>query len=206
MTRLLTLLALILLLGGCSIAKKDLNSSYVEGSSIIKTAIDDFITKGRLLKGSGDVFSVIVHDSIYRMVLKETTGGAEKWLLGQFYPDLIAVDIIADEGKFIYSDSLFESKKLAGFPNQYLEISGKLFYWTAGSDHPTQNVVEALSKYDLLVSDDLEGVINFYDTPINDDQKGVHYYYCRDKSTPFKKVVTNKAIGYYDVPEVPCNS
>lgn len=202
----LILLAIILLLGECSTVKKRSDVPHHRGRDIIRTAINDFTSKERSLKRSSDVFSVVVHDSIYRMVLEETTEGVEKWLVGKFYPDLIAVDIIAYGGKFIYSDSLFQSKKLNGLPNRYLEVSGKLFYWTDGLEHPTQEVVDVLSKYDLLVSHDLDGITDFYNTPISDDQKGVHYYYCRDKSTLFKKVVTDRALGYYEVPKTPCES
>ena len=202
----LTLLAIIFLLVGCSTAKKRSDILHYGDRNFIRAAINDFTLKERALKRSADVFSVVVHDSIYRMVLEETAEGVEKWLLRNFYPDVVAVDITADNGKFIYSDSLFQSKKLTGFPNRYLEVGGKLFYWTDGLEHPAQEVVDALSKYDLLVSQDVDGITEFYNTPISDDQKGVHYYYCRNKSTPFKKVVTNTALGYYEIPKAPCES
>ena len=199
----LLLLNVVLFLGGCGVFKKKLAQSGGHKEAI-ENAVLDFSNTSKLYE-LDSVFSVSVHEPLYRMVLEETNHEGSKWVEGEPYDGIVAVSILASYNKLLLTDSSKIGSKGVGIPTRYIEKNGKLFYWR-DDDYPlTQEVLAVLREYNLLVNNDLDGVVELYDFKINDDQKGVHYYFCKNNLTKYKKVTTNKAMGYYDPPNLNCN-
>jgi len=197
-------LVLLVMLVSCGAFKKELAQTG-EQKEAIKNAILDFSNTSRLYK-KDTVFSVSFQDPLYRMVLKETNDGNGKWVEGEPHKGVVSVSIGADYSKMLLTDSVKVGNKGVKIPTRYIEKDGKLFYWWDDDYALTQETLDVLGKYDLLLKDDMNGVVEFYDFAINDAQKGVHYYFCKNNLLKYKKVTTHKAIGYYDAPSINCSS
>jgi len=199
----LFLLSLILLLGSCGTFKKELAQKGGQ-KEVAQNAILDFSNTSGLYK-KDSVFSVWVHEPLYKMLLEETNDGNGRWIEGKPYQGMIAVSVGANYNKILLTDSTKVGYKGVKIPTRYVEKDNKLFYWW-DEDYPlTQETLTVFKKYNLLVENDLDGVIEYYDFKIDDAQKGVHYYFCKNDLTNYKKVTTNKGIGFYDAPTLNCN-
>lgn len=170
-----------------------------------RNAILDFSSTSGFYK-TDSVFSVKIHEPLYRMVLEDTNDGNGKWVEGDPYIGVIAVSISVDYDKMLLTDSVEVGKKGVTMPTRYLEKDGKLFYWWDDSYPLTQETLTVFEKYNLVAENNLDGVIEFYDYTIDDAQKGIDYYFCGNDLTKYKKVTTNKGIGFYDAPLPNCNS
>lgn len=198
----LLLLSLLLLLGSCGAFKKELIQSGGQKEAM-QNAILDFSNTSSLYK-KDTAFSVWVHNPLYKMILEETKDGNGRWVEGKPYENVIAVSISADYNKMLLTDSTVVGKKGVKMPTRFIEKNGKLFYWW-DKDYPlTQEALDVFGKYNLL-QDDEDGTILFPDFTINDAQKGIDYYFCKNNLTSYKKVKTNKGIGFYDAPILNCN-
>lgn len=200
----LFLLTLLVLLESCSAFKKELAQTGGEKEAVENAILDFSNTSGLYKKDT--VFSVSFQDPLYRMVLEETDDGNGRWVEGQPYKGIVSVSIGADYNKMLLTDSTKVGSKDAKLPTRYIEKEGKLFYWWDDNYPLTQKTLDILGKYDLLLNNDMDGVVEFYDFATNDARKGVHYYFCKNDLTQYKKQTTNKGIGYYDAPDVDCNS
>jgi len=197
-------LLLLVLVAACGSFKDEL--SQVGGSqSIAHNAILDFSNTSKLYK-KDSVFSVRIYNPLYASVLEETVDGNYQWVNGEPYTGLIAVSIVATYHKMLLPDSTNIDEKKGTVPTRYFEKDGKLFYWQDDDFELTQKALTIFKKYNLLVENNLAGIIEFYDYGTNDAQKGVNYYFCTNDLTNYKKVTTNKAIGYYTPPMINCAS
>ena len=200
----LFLLTLLLLFGSCGAFKKELVQTGGKEEAAQNAILDFSNTSGLYKKDT--VFSVWVHDPLHRMVLEETDEGNSRWVEGKPYQGIVAVSIGANYNKILLTDSTKVGDKGAKIPTRYIERDSKLFYWW-DDDYPlAQEALTVFGKYNLLVENNLDGVIEFYDFKINDAQKGVDYYFCKNDLTKYKKITINKAIGFYDAPSINCNS
>lgn len=186
----------VLLLLGCSSLK---NSMIKTGENIkevaIYNAILDFSKKCSLFQ-KDSVFSVSFKDSLYSLVLKQIDERNFRWVRDRFYEGVVTVSILAfPEYQFYYSE---ETK--GKLPSRYVIKAGKLFYWSDHNYTVTEEMLAVLWKYNLLQEDFL---IPEFST--NDSQKGADYYFCKNDLSKYKRVITNKAIGYYDPPKLKCN-
>ncbi len=196
---------IFILLESCGALKKEFAQNGGRKEAI-KNAIVDFSNKSRLYK-KDSVFSVWSHDPLYRMVLKQVNDGniTHRWIKGKPYEGIIAVSISSSYRKILLTDKAIIGEKDIGIPTRFIEKDGKLFYWW-DEDYPlTQEALTVFKKYNLLTENNIDGVIEFYDFKIDDSQKGVDYYFCKSDLTKYKKVTTNKAIGYYDLPTLDCS-
>ncbi len=194
----------LFLIGSCSTFKKDLIQRG-DQQEAIKNAILDFSNTSGLYK-KDSVFSVSYHDPLYKMALEKTDNGNERWIEDKLYKGIVAVSISADYNKMLLTDSTKVGNKGAKLPTRYIERDGKLFYWR-DDDHPlTQEALNVFKRYNLLLEDDLDGVMEFYDFTTDDAQKGVDYFFCKNNLVEYKKITTNKGIGYYGAPELKCNT
>ncbi|HUX53918.1 MAG TPA: hypothetical protein VMV56_05870 [Williamwhitmania sp.] len=167
----------------------------------IQNAILDFSNSSKLYKADS-VFSVLFLDTVRRMVLSKLDDGSYKWIIGRAYKGIIAVSISASHNRFLYTaDTKVGSK--GKLPSRYVEKSGKLFFWWDDNYALTEEVLDVFRRYELL-QDDEGGTIKFLDSRINDAQKATDYYFCKKDLTNYKKVTTNKAIGYYEPPKLSC--
>ncbi len=104
------------------------------------------------------------------------------------------------------------SDSMSFFPNKYIEMDNKLFYWKDNYTPLNKNVIEVLDSYNILDSTDIKlqlGMLpdDFEDTRVvttGSKLKGVDYYFCKKQPNKFKKVLTNIAYGYYEPPKIKC--
>jgi hypothetical protein len=168
----------------CGSLKKTLNQSSNENDPI-QIAILDFSKTSKLYK-KDSVFSV------------EMFGLSNN-------KDVIVVNI----GKNITKLLLTKDAKVGSkgkLPSHYIEKDGKLFFWWDDEYPLTENALAVFNKYNLL-QDDMNGAIKIPDHVVFDDaQKAAHYYFCKEDLFKYKKVITNKGIGYYDAPNLNCNN
>jgi len=120
--------------------------------------------------------------------------------------DLFVVRIGVNTMKMIMKEEVEIGSK-GSLASRYLKKDdGKLFFWWDDDYALNQETIDVFKEYDLLLKDNLEGNFEFYDIEIDDSKKAVHYYFCKNGlSSNYKKVTTNKGIGYYKTPSIKCN-
>lgn len=199
----LFLFGFLLLFEGCGTFKK----GFVQiggKEEVAQNAILDFSNTSKLYK-KDTVFSVRVHNPLFNMILEDTADGNEKWVQGEPFQEIVAVSIGANYNKILIEENVKVGEKGVKMPTRYIERDGKLFYWRDNNYPLTQEMLAVLKRYNLLVKNDMDGIIEFYDFEVNDAQKGVDYFFCEKDLTKFKKRTTNKGIGYYEPPSLECN-
>lgn len=190
----------VTLVTGCISLKKELSQSGGRRAAI-QNAILDFSNASRLYK-KDSVFHVSFQDTLYRMTLNKLDDRNYQWVNGQSYNEIVTVSIGTDYNQFLLTENTKVGSK-GELPSRFIEKDGKLFYWWDDNYLLTKEALSVYEKYDLL-QDDEGGVITFPDFTVNDAQKGAHYYFCRNDLSKYKKVITNKGIGYYDPPKLNC--
>jgi len=165
----------------------------------ILIAINDFTHSNRLYK-KNRVFKINHLDTIHKMKLD-----GQSWIPGEVYEGIKAVSIFP---RPIENKLLITSQAIVGsygkLPSKFIEIDDKLFFWWDDNSPLTKEALDIFSKYNLL-QDDEGGVIQLPDFIIDESQKGVDYYFCRNNLSKYKKVITNIAIGFYDIPKLNCD-
>jgi len=169
----------------------------------VKNAIIDFSSKPKLYRKSL-VFQVTPLDTLHKNILRVLDDGTSEWVSGEAYEGIIAVGISANDNKFLVSSKDSIGSK-TGLPSRFIERDGKLFFWFDREFSMTQETLSILKKYNLLV-DDEDGKIFELDYITDDAQKGVTFYFCRNDLTKYKKVITNRAMGFYEPPKLNCGS
>ena len=94
-----------------------------------------------------------------------------------------------------------------GIPNKYMIVDGKLFYWKSDTlPHIiTREMVDVLQKYNHIDSMNVDSFVAIPRLGISEKKKGADYYFCKNNLKNYKKVVTNKAMGWYKQPELECD-
>ncbi len=174
---------ILLAIVSCSTPKRALTQSSSENDPI-KNAIIDFSNTGKLYK-KDSVFSV------------EMLGLSND-------KNVIAVRIGKNNRKLLLTKDAKVGSK-GKLPSRYIEKDGKLFFWWDDDYILTAKALSIFNKYDLL-QDDKDGAIKIPDSFVDDSQKAVHYYFCKEDLSTYKKIITNKGIGYYDAPHLNCNN
>lgn len=98
------------------------------------------------------------------------------------------------------------------FPNRFIIKDEKLFLWNDGHTKLGNDILNAMLEFSVLDSTDLKwelGLLpaDFEDTrliTIDDRLEAYNYFICRNDVSKFKKVVTYKALGYFDPPVINC--
>lgn len=192
-------LLLLFLILNCDLIKSQ-NIQRNFRQEAIQKAILDFSSIGRFYKDDS-IFSVSFQDTIYKMVLKKTAGNV-KWERSTLYTGMAVVTIIAYHNQFLLTNEIKvgTSGKL---PSCYIEKNGRLFFWRDDDIALSGEALSVFLKYKLL-RDNEKGKIEFPDLVTYDSQKGAFYYFCKGNVNHFKKVFTNKELGYYEPPKVKC--
>ena len=168
------ILIFLLVFQGCAAWKAGLNNNG-DYNSAIHNAILDFSNTTSLYK----------QDSTFSVDFKE------------FNNEVIGVSIMGTINKFIVT----EEGKSSRLPNRCLKHDGKLFYWYDENHSLDKKVINQLDSYNLI---DSVKTIAFAEFINNDAKKGVDYYFCRENLLKYKKIKTNKAMGYYELPKLNC--
>ncbi len=174
-------LAFILLIIGCSAWKGELNTTGSQDDAVLN-AVTDFLNSSGLSK----------KDSVFSVQVKNISD------------DILGVSIIGSYKKWVPNSDTKVGSKMPYFPSRYIEKKGKLFYWSDSTNVLTDDLVKTFSKYNLIDSLNI-GVTGMPDGIIDDSKKGVDYYMCKSNFTKYKKITTNKGIGYYDLPKLDCD-
>ncbi|GEM_PF-1990593 len=160
----------------------------------IEVAIADYAKTSKQFKKE-KVFVVTRYDTLYKIELVKSDSQVYKWVRGQIYDRILAVNIISGNKQF--------SAKMC--PTHALEIRGKLFYWWEEGVAPTSETMNLLSKYNLIQTD-IDSRTSLPERLTDDSQKGADYFFCRNNIYKYKVVNTTKAIGYYEPPYVGCDN
>ncbi|MEM0544054.1 hypothetical protein WFZ85_15795 [Flavobacterium sp. j3] len=169
------------ILNGCSSFKEKL-IRIGDKNSAINNAIIDFSNTSKLYK----------KDNVFIVSVKN---------IGD---NIIGISIGKSNMKILLKEETKIGTK--GFiPSRYIEIDNKLFYWWDNEIPLTQDALDIFFKFKLTQSDE-NGTVLMADYTIDEREKSVHYFFCKNKLTKYKKVITNKGIGYYNAPNLDCGS
>jgi hypothetical protein len=178
----ITIIVVLILSDGCVSVKKGLvQKGGIDNA--IQNAILDFSNTAKLYK-KNNVFSVSVLE-----VANE---------------DLMVVRIGKNSMKLLLTAKAKVGSLDSKLPTRFIEKEGKLFFWWDNEYPLTKEALDVYEKYNLL-QDDEGGVITVPEFTVNDAQKAAHYYFCKDDLTKYKKVITNKGVGYYEPPKLNCD-
>lgn len=203
-TKIYTLLVIVILFG-CSPMKNGMMKAGEDVKSVaIHNAILDFSQSCNLYK-KDTVFSINFKDSVFnKAVLIQVDDRTMQWKRGSLCNGILSVGISADSDyKFLFTTNI-KVGNITHLPSRHIVKDGKLFYWYDDSYPLTQEMLDILWKYNLLL-DDEDGWIIIPDNPIDDSQKGAHYYFCKSDLSEYKRVITNIGMGFYPLPKLNCN-
>jgi hypothetical protein len=195
------LIAIMAMPLGCRPVKKALKQGLITNDPI-QIAILDFSKTCRLYR-QDSVFHVSITDTVWRLALKQYSNREYKWVNDYKYDDITAISILGTNNQFLLTAKV----KIGGthqIPSRFIEKNGKLFYWYDDNYPLTAEVIAVFKKYHLF-QDDQGGLIQFAQKVTDDSKKGIDYYFCRSDPTIYKKVISNKPLGYYDAPLLKCN-
>lgn len=173
-------IVLLLVAVGCTTLKKGLVQQG-DINEAIENAILDFSRTTSIYK-KGRVFSISVYENNDK---------------NQFI-----VRVGTSSTKLLLTKSTLGSRG-EKFPSRFVKRDDKLFYWWDKNFAVSKETIAMFKKYDLL-QDDEGGVITIPDFVINDKSKAAHYYFCKTDLSIYKKVITDKGIGYYKPPSLSC--
>ncbi len=193
--------SIIVICYGCVSFKEQLKQTGGKNEAI-QNAIIDFVNTSKL-KRKDSVFSVAVYDTVYSMVAKRIDDRNFQWVGDKPFEKIIAVNILgAGDYQFLLTKEVKVGVK-GKLPSRVLKMHGKIFYWWDDTYPLTQEAFDIFKRYHLL-QDDQNGVLTIPSNPIDDSRKGVDYYFCRNNLKSYKKVTTNRATGFYPVPDLVC--
>jgi len=196
------LISVAFLFKSCGSFKKDLFKTGGK-EEVIQNAITDFTNTSKLNK-KDSVFDVSFQDTLYRMVLRRINKQNGEWLVGEPYSEIKSVSISAASMKMLITEDVKVGSK-GKLASRYIEKNGNLFYWWDDDFPLTEETLAIFNKYNLLQNDE-GGWIKFPDIIGNNSLEAVDYFFCRNDISNYKKIRTKKAIGYYDAPNLECDT
>lgn len=149
----------------------------------VQNAIHDFLNKSRISKKS-KVFNISIT---------------------YINNNVLAISILESIDKLMPDPDNKIGTNYPNFPTRYIEQAGKLFYWHDSTNVITDELVSVLAKYNQIDSTNVNGIVEIKGT-LDETLKGVDYYFCKNNLLEYKKVITNRAIGWYAPPKLNCNS
>ena len=187
----------------CDIIPHNTEKLQIESHVLVReTAMQDFL-KTKLYKNDS-VFLISFYDTLHRMELKKIDERTYKWARGKTYPKIIAVGIHPYQNKFFLDTTVDISVQTTFIPSRCIELNGKLFFWFDKYNQLTNNAIKILDKHHRLRRGGPNDA-NEYHLVIDDSLQGIDYYFCRSNLNIYKKVIADKAMGYYNPPNINCN-
>jgi hypothetical protein len=156
---------LIIMVGSCTTYRSSL---VVKGrrNEAIQNAIIIFLHSGGKLMKKDTVFSI------------HTKG---------FGDTLIGVDIFGQNNKLLPGPQTKIGTNQPGFPTNYIEKNGKLFYWYDEQGVITPDLVAMLSKYKRIDSLNVNGFVGIPKHSIDESKKGTNYFFCTCDLRKYKR-------------------
>jgi hypothetical protein len=167
----------------CTSAKKVFVRTGNNQDDAIQIAILDFSRTPKLFKKDSVFFVYVARLKNYNEILIVSVGNNISKLL------VTKEAQIGSKGKL---------------PSRYIEKQGKLFYWWDANYPLTEEALSVFKKFNLL-QDDINGRIQLPEIRYDEAEKNADYYFCKNDPSVFKKIVTNRGIGYYDPPLLKCS-
>lgn len=194
------------LCASCAISLKNKATIPSEYSNrMITTAIADFSKGGKMFRDDS-VFQVDFYKTYTRVEVEEDEFGLAREVVKKRDNNIFVVGITANYNKFIVKDTTGTTVEARGIPTHYLESEGKLFLWTDFSYPPRSNIHNVLQDHNLLLPNNLDGLIAFTEATEVISSKSTHYFFCANNFNKYKKSVTDVPLGYYDLPRgLKCN-
>jgi hypothetical protein len=192
---------LLLSLTCCSTFKQEMKQSGGQDEAV-KNAIIDFSNSSKFFKRS-TVFVAYVKNPFYRAKLVRIDERNSEWVNGELYNHIIGISM-SEYRKAPPLDSTMIGKKVQGIPTRFWEKDDKLFLWFGNNYILTEELYALFKKYDLLLENTFDGMVEYFEPSENSPMKGVDYFFCKNDLRKYKKVTTSKAIGYYDIPTLNC--
>ena len=192
----------LFIVGGCTTSKNVLQQKKDQASPIEIAIADYSLGNKGITKDS--VFEVMIFDSLYRMYRIPGDELSYKRNKGKRYDGIIGISIMSPSCLTIFVPHAIHQKKGGDWHLSCKEQDGKLFYWRDYHHNTTNESRELLKKYNLLhysKNGDSSIAINGYFEP---ERKATHYYFCRNKLSKYRKVVTDEEMGDYDPPALNC--
>ena len=179
------LIIFILLICSCS-PWKQLLVSKGGTNEAVKNAITDFMNTC-YLRNDDSIFSISIYID---------------------NKDILGVSIFGQDKDKLFpgsNDKIGSYSK--GIPNKYMIVDGKLFYWWSDTlPHIiTREMVDVLQKYNHIDSMNVDSFVAIPASGISEKKKACHYYFCKNNLKNYKKIVTNRAMGWYKQPELECD-
>lgn len=167
-----------------------------------QTAMLDF-SKTKLFK-LDSVFDVTSYDTLHRIAEQPIGPGKFKGVIVKTYADVIAVDITAIPFRWLLDTTERIDIQNRTIPSRVYEKDGRLFLWWDKHSPLTDSTLKILNKFHLVERGTKKDINKFLDFGTDDTKQGADYYFCRNNLSVYKRVITNKAIGYYDPPNIMC--
>lgn len=199
---------IVLLLSSCASPK----FNFVTDISDIKTsaicnAIEIFTKTKPKIYREDSVFYITFTDTIFSLVFKEVSQPnkhkvTHEWMRDTYYEGLGAVNISgSSDFRYFFTPDIQVGLKAKIIPNRFIEKNGKLFLWD-DDDYPiTEELLAKLHQYNLFLED--TGAV-FPDNPVDDSKMGFDYLFCKNDFSKYKIIITNRALGYYNIPKIRC--
>jgi hypothetical protein len=168
----------------CSTPKASIQRSE-KPKDAIQIAIEDFTTKCRLYK----------EDSVFDVKLWNLAGNDR-------FKDFVIVSIMGLRRKIVLEPEDTIGGKGKSETRLY-ERDGKIFIWRDESFPLTQKALDVFQRHNLIETDSIK--IKYLEYPRDDSQKGAVYFFCKGNLAIYKRVVTNKGVGYFTPPVLKCS-
>ena len=178
---------------GCNTWKESLVREG-DKEDAVQNAILDFTHTKKLFK-QDSVFYLSIEDPLYSLKLVSESKYAHQWVPDKPFKNIIGISIIGgDSHTYIEQEFKNDNNRI---PSRYKIVKGKLFLWW-DDDYPlTQEVIDVLHQFDLVVSEEEVMVVTEH------GKKGASYYFCRNNLTIYTKEITTTSMGY-DIPKHRC--
>ena len=178
------------------------NASKGSDDQIRQIAIQDF-SKTKLFK-MDSIFDVTLYDTVHKVEQQRIDEHNVKSVIGKVYHAIIAVNIVATPFKFLFDTTAKMEVQNGGIPTRVFEKDGRLFLWRDRHYPLSDSTLKVLNKFHLVERGTKKDLNKFLIFGIDDAKRGADYYFCRNNLSNYKRVITNKAIGYYDPTNITC--
>lgn len=190
----------LVLFTSCVIFKEQRPITTTEYSNrIVTTAIADFSKGGKMYRDYS-IFHVNYYKSYTRVEIEEDEFGVAHEVITNRNDNVFVVSISANYNKFVVKDTTATTLEARGIPTHYQKKESKLFLWTDFSYPSKSNIYKVLQDHNLLLPNNLDGLIEFAEAGEVISSKSTHYFFCANDVSSYKKIITDVPLGYYSLP------
>ena len=118
--------------------------------------------------------------------------------------DAIGISIFGRSNKLYPTPNNTIGTNRGSFPTRFIEMDGKLFYWNDSSSFVNMELLSILSKYDHIDSTNVNGIVTYPEGGKDERQKAAVYFFCKENPIEYKKMETNAAFEYIELPLMKC--